>query len=171
MGECLILCCQNIFRCVQHVELEVTIQETPNPVRCSSAARFFSNLLFSEALNQFVKDLRERCLQLSLHVGGRGELCKKRVWNRPSCTVPVYQSDWPCPRRSQDRFIRNICGPLSLLTPCRLAAVTSCVTKRIKQSLGSDSSRDGANESLHETFRILQLFSASGATPSSSGLS
>lgn len=48
-----ILCCQNIFGCVR--QLEVEIQETLNPTRSSPAAWFFLNLLFNEAVNQFVK--------------------------------------------------------------------------------------------------------------------
>lgn len=76
-GKCLIPCCQDIFGCVQPVELEVEIQETTQP-DVLQRLDFFLNLLFSVALNQFVKELREGCLQLSLHVGVRGELLNKR---------------------------------------------------------------------------------------------
>lgn len=75
-GKCSIPHCQNIFGCVQP-ELEVEIQETLSPARSSPAARFFLNLLVNEAVNQFVKGLREGCLQLSLHVGVWAELLKK----------------------------------------------------------------------------------------------
>lgn len=49
------------------MELEAETYRT----RCSPAAPVFLNLLFSKALNQFVKELREGCL-LTHHVGVRG---------------------------------------------------------------------------------------------------